>query len=83
MVVEPDFSRFLRVIAERLQVDERRLVPEASLREDLRVNAAALADLITALEDEFGREAPDRLTRNVRSVGELWRVFERRSKSMR
>ncbi len=47
-------ERLKRIIAEQLGVDEEPIVPSASFVEDLNVDPEDLAELIIAIEKEFG-----------------------------
>ena len=46
-------ERLKKIIAEQLGVDEESIVPSASLVDDLNVDSSDLAELITAIEQEF------------------------------
>ena len=47
------FERLKKVIAEQLGVEEESIVPSASLVVDLNIAPADLAELVTAIEQEF------------------------------
>ncbi len=52
-------ERVKKVIAEKLEVPEDRVVNTASLTEDLGADDLALTELALALEEEFGIRIPD------------------------
>ena len=46
-------ERLEKLIAEQLGIDKEQIVPSASLIDDLNIDPADLAELITAIEEEF------------------------------
>ncbi len=47
------FERLKRVIVEQLEVEEKKVTPEASFVDDLNADSLDLVELITAMEEEF------------------------------
>jgi len=47
------FERLKRVIVEQLEVEEKKVTPEASFVDDLNADSLDLVELITAIEEEF------------------------------
>jgi acyl carrier protein len=47
------FERLTRIIAEQLGSDEESILPSASFAYDLNADPSDLAELITAIEEEF------------------------------
>jgi acyl carrier protein len=47
------------MVADRLNVSEEEVVPEASFVGDLNADSLELVELIMALEDEFGLSIPE------------------------
>jgi len=47
------FQRLKRVIIEQLEVEEKKVTPEASFVDDLNADSLDLVELITAIEEEF------------------------------
>lgn len=47
------FERLKRVITEQLEVEEKKVTPEASFVDDLDADSLDLVELITAMEEEF------------------------------
>ena len=67
------FERLKRVIVEQLEVDEKKVTPEASFIDDLNADSLDLVELITAIEEEFslpGRrlEIEDEDAEKIRTV---------------
>jgi acyl carrier protein len=69
-------EKLKKIIAEQLGVDEESIVPSASFVDDLNIDPSDLAELITAIEQEFstpGRklEIPDEDTEKIVTVQDL------------
>jgi acyl carrier protein len=70
------WEKLKKVIAEQLGVDEESIVPSASFVDDLNIAHSDLAELITAIEQEFSRpgrklEIPDEDTEKIVTVQDL------------
>ena len=63
-------SRVKKIIVDLLGVDEAKVVPAASFREDLEADSLDLVELIMAYEDEFGGEISDEEAQKITTVGE-------------
>jgi len=63
-------SRVKKIIVDLLGVDEAKVVPAASFREDLEADSLDLVELIMAFEDEFGGEISDEEAQKITTVGE-------------
>lgn len=69
-------ERLKKIIIEQLGVDEDSVVPSASFAYDLNADSSDLAELITAIEEEFSTpkrklEIPDEDTENIAIVQDL------------
>lgn len=63
-------ERIGKIIIDILGVDEAKIVPEASFREDLDADSLDLVELIMAFEEEFGGEISDEEAQKITTVGE-------------
>ncbi|MCF6277379.1 MAG: acyl carrier protein [Anaerolineales bacterium] len=63
------FSEIKDIIVDLLGVDEEKIVPEASFREDLEADSLDLVELIMAFEDKFGAEISDDDAQTITTVG--------------
>lgn len=68
------FQKFRRVVAETLEVDEARVVPEASFMDDLLADSIQLVGLILQFESE-GIEIPLEAAWQIRTVGDAYRLY--------
>lgn len=66
------------LIAKQLEVEEGKLVPEASLIDDLGADSLDAVELVMAIEEEFGLEIPDEEAEQLQRVGEVIRYVETR-----
>jgi len=68
------FEEFRRVIAKELQVDEERVVREASFVEDLFADSLKLVRLMLRME-ELGIEIPMERAWEVETVGDAYKLY--------
>ncbi len=68
------FEEFRRIVAEELDVDESRVVPEASFLEDLMADSIRLVEMMLHLE-EMGIPIPIESAWQVRTVGDAYRLY--------
>ena len=68
------FEEFQRMLAGVLQVEENKLVPEASFVTDLMVDSIKLVELMLGLE-ENGINIPMEAAWDVQTVGDAYRVY--------
>lgn len=69
------FEEFKRLLAEELQIEEGKIVPEASFVTDLLVDSIKLVELMLRLEEK-GIEIPMEAAWDVQTVGDAYRVYK-------
>ncbi len=67
------YDRLKKVIVDRLDVEEDRVVPQARFAEDLEADSLDLVELIMAIEEEFSSsngklEIPDEEAEKIKTV---------------
>jgi acyl carrier protein len=62
------FEQLRGLIMELLEVDESKVVPEASFADDFNADSLDFIELITAVEDTFKIEIPDEDAENLQTV---------------
>ena len=63
-------ERVQAIVVELLGVEEGRVMPDASFREDLEADSLDLVELIMAFEEEFGGEISDEDAQRIETVGQ-------------
>lgn len=64
--------RITEVISEEFELDPARLVPEATLYEDLGLDSLDAVDMVVAMEKSFGiKLANEEAIKAVRTMGDL------------
>ena len=62
------FEQLKGLIVELLEVDESKVVPEASFADDFNADSLDFIELITAVEDTFKIKIPDEDAENLLTV---------------
>jgi len=72
---EEIYKRICRVFSEEFEIDPERLVPEATIFDELGLDSLDAVDMIVALEKEFGVKMRDEeAMRAVRTLEDLLRL---------
>jgi acyl carrier protein len=70
------FERVKKIIVERLGVDESKVTPEATFKDDLGADSLDIVELIMELEDEFDMEISDEEAEKISTVGDVVTYIE-------
>ena len=70
------FDRVKNVIVDRLGVDESKVLPAATFKDDLGADSLDVVELIMELEDEFDMEISDEDAEKISSVGDVVTYIE-------
>ena len=62
------FEQLKKLIVELLEIDESKVVREASLADDFNADSLDIIELVTAVEDVFKIEIPDDDVEKMRTV---------------
>ncbi|NDJ87549.1 MAG: acyl carrier protein [Chloroflexi bacterium] len=74
-------ERVVSIIAELLGVDEDKVTPDASFRDDLEADSLDLVELIMRFEEEFGGEISVEEAQSITTVGEEIQFVEDKMKA--
>ncbi len=74
------FAKVKKVIVENLGVSEDRIVPEASLLDQLGADSLDLVELAMNLEDQFGVTIDDADIGQLKTVGDVVAYIEKNKK---
>ena len=61
----------IKLIAETLGVEEKRIKKSTDLLNDLDIESLDLVDLVTAFEDKYGVEIADKDIKDLHTVGDV------------
>ncbi len=65
------FKLVKKVIVDQLEVDEEKVVPNASFTDDLGADSLDIVELVMAFEEEFDIEIPDEAAEKILTVQEV------------
>ncbi|HEX7063625.1 MAG TPA: acyl carrier protein [Bacillales bacterium] len=68
---EDILKRVQQIVAERLDVDEDKIKPESSFKDDLEADSLDVVELVMELEDEFDMEISDEDAEKIATVGDV------------
>ena len=72
-------DKITEIIVEQLGVKAEEVTPEASFVDDLGADSLDTAELVMALEEEFGIEIPDEDAEKIQTVGDAIKYIEEKS----
>ncbi|GGE41930.1 acyl carrier protein [Pullulanibacillus camelliae] len=75
-MAEDILGRVKKIVADRLDVDEADVKPEASFKEDLEADSLDVVELVMELEDEFDLEISDEDAEKILTVGDVVEYIE-------
>ena len=70
------FEKVKSIIADQLDVEEEKVVAEASITEDLGADSLDMVDLVMSIEEEFDIEVPDEAVENIKTVVDVVAYIE-------
>ena len=73
-------SRVKAIIADKLDVEETEVTPEASFTNDLGADSLDTVELIMEFEKEFGISIPDDKAETIQTVGDAIKYIEENAK---
>lgn len=70
------FDKVKGIIADQLDVEEDKVVPDAVITDDLNADSLDVVDLVMSIEEEFDIEIPDEAVENIKTVGDIVKYIE-------
>ena len=70
------FVKMQKVIAEKLEIDESKVTPEASFRQDLGADSLDIYELVYAIEEELGVKIQDDKATEFETVGDAYEFIK-------
>ncbi len=74
------FARMKKLIADKLEIDESKITPEASFRQDLGADSLDTYELVYAIEEELGITIPDEKANEFETVGDALEFLKKQKK---
>ena len=71
------FEQVKETMVETLNCDEEKIVPEASIADDLNIDSVDAVELVMALEDKLGVRIPDQELENLKQVKDIVACIEK------
>jgi acyl carrier protein len=72
-------ERVVKIVADKLAIDESEITPQADFKKDLGADSIDLVELVMEFEREFEREISDEDAETLRTVGDVIAYIERRA----
>ncbi len=70
------FKKIQKLIAEKLEIDEAKVTPEASFRQDLGADSLDTYELVYALEEDMGISIPDEKANEFETVKDAYEFIK-------
>jgi len=64
-------DKIIKIIAEKLNLEEKNITVDANFGEDLGIDSLDLFELVIALEEEFDIEIPQEDVANIQTVNDV------------
>ncbi len=74
------FQKMQKLVAEKLEIDEAKITPEASFRQDLGADSLDTYELVYAIEEEMGVSIPDEKANEFETVGDAYEFIKSQMK---
>ncbi|MDR1748377.1 MAG: acyl carrier protein [Spirochaetaceae bacterium] len=74
------FQKMQKLVAEKLEIDESKITPEASFRQDLGADSLDTYELVYAIEEEMGVSIPDEKANEFETVGDAYEFIKSQMK---
>ncbi len=75
------FDKVVKVVIEQLDLDgDIKITPQTSLMNDLEADSLDAVEVIMALEDQFDIEIPDEDAEGFKSIGDIAKYIEEKTK---
>ncbi len=69
-------DKIREIIVDQLDVEEDKVVAEASIQDDLGADSLDVVDLVMSIEESFDIEIPDEEVENIKTVGDIVKFIE-------
>lgn len=73
-------EKIREIITQYVEIDPESITENTGLRGELQMNSFDFMNIITALEEEYGIEIPDRVFGDIQTVGDLMKFIQENKK---
>jgi acyl carrier protein len=70
------FEKMKKLIADKLEIDEGKITPDASFRQDLGADSLDTYELVYAIEEEMGISIPDEKANEFETVRDAYNYIK-------
>ncbi len=70
------FDKIREIVAEKLEIEESKVTPEATFRGDLGADSLDTYELVYAIEEETGVKIPDEKANEFETVGDAYNFIK-------
>jgi acyl carrier protein len=74
------FAQIKKLIADKLEIDEGKITPDASFRQDLGADSLDTYELVYAIEEDMGIEIPDEKANEFETVRDAYEFIKEHKK---
>ncbi len=71
------FEEVKEIMVDTLGCDEDKILPEASLADDLNIDSLDAVELVMAIEEKYGIKIPDEELGNMKKVSDIVTAVEK------
>ena len=72
------FDKVAELVAEQLGVDKKNITLESNIIEDLGADSLDVIEMLMTLEDEFGITIPDDKIGQIKTVGQIVELIDKK-----
>ena len=73
------FEKVVDILLEFVELDKESISAESNLITDLGLNSLDVMNVIVAFEEEFDIEIPDRIVKDLETIGDVVSFLEKKS----
>ena len=72
------FDKVAEMVAEQLGIDKKNVKLESNIIEDLGADSLDVIEMLMTLEDEYGITIPDEKINQIKTVGQIVELIEKK-----
>ncbi len=72
------FDKVAELVAEQLGIDKKNITMDSNIIEDLGADSLDVIEMLMTLEDEYGITIPDEKINQIKTVGQIVELIEKK-----